>query len=154
MMETSASPRLLPYFRAATTADAGGVAALLDALDYPCDREDAARRIALIEPDPRQQLIVADYHGDCCGMVALYARHSFAHDTDICHISALVVAPTYQQRGIGRQLLREAHVWARTNGASRIEIASATHRQAAHAFYRHCGYPQSGLRFVKLLDDA
>ena len=154
MMQAPSPPALLPHLRIATIADAAGVAALLDALGYPCNCEDAGRRIALIEPDPRQRLIVADHHGDCCGLVALHARYSFAHDTDICHISALVVAPTYQQRGIGRQLLREAHVWARANGASRLEVASAAHRESAHAFYRHCGYPESGLRFVKWIGDA
>jgi GNAT superfamily N-acetyltransferase len=154
MTEIPLPPTLLPHLRIATIADAAGVAALLDALGYPCERDDAARRIALVEHDSRQRLIVADHHGDCCGLVALCARYSFAHDTDICHISALVVAPTYQHRGIGRQLLREAHAWARAIGASRIEIASATHRESAHAFYRHCGYPESGLRFVKFLGDA
>ena len=154
MMEIPSPPPLLPHLRIATIADAAGVAALLNALGYPCDREDAARRIAFIAPDPRQRLIVADHHGDCCGLVALHTRYSFAHDTDICHISALVVAPTYRQRGIGRQLLREAHVWARANGASRLEVASAAQRESAHAFYRHCGYPESGLRFVKWIGDA
>ena len=152
-MTSTASP-LLPHLRIATSTDAAGIAALLGTLGYPCDRDDAVARIALVASDPRHCVIVADHHGDCCGLVSLLARYSFAHGVDVCHISALVVAPTYQRRGIGQQLLREAQSWARAKGAARIEVASATHRKDAHAFYRSCGYPESGLRFVMRLGDA
>ena len=150
----SRTPPLLPHLRRVGPADAAGVAALLTTLGYPCERDDAAARIALVDPDPRQCVIVADHHGDCAGLIAMLSRYSFAHGVDVCHIAALVVAPTYQRRGIGQQLLREAQSWARTKGAARIEVASATHREDAHAFYRSCGYPESGMRFVKRLGDA
>jgi GNAT superfamily N-acetyltransferase len=153
MMQTHAPP-LLPHLRVATIADAAGVAALFDVLGYPCDRPEAAARIASIGPDERQRLIVADHHGDCCGLVALHAIYSVVHGADICRITAMVVAPTYQRRGIGRLLLREAHAWARANGAARIEVTSAAHRETAHAFYRRCGYAEGSLRFVKRLGDA
>ena len=151
---TSDAPSLLPHLRRVTSADAVGVGALLGTLGYPCDRDDAAARIALVDSDPRQCVIVADHHGDCAGLIAMLTRYSFAHGVDICHIAALVVAPGYQRRGIGQQLLREAQSWARTHGAARIEVASATHREDARAFYRSCGYPESGVRFVKRLGDA
>lgn len=149
-----APPPLLPYLRAVSVDDAAGVAALLDALGYPCTREDALQRIAAIQPDPRQCLVIADYHGDRCGLVALHSLYSLAHGADICRITALVVAPTYQRRGIGRLLLREAHAWARGAGSARIEVTSAAHRHSAHAFYRDCGYTEGSLRFVKRLGEA
>ncbi len=152
-MTSTASP-LLPHLRIATCTDAAGIAALLGTLGYPCDRDDAAARIALVASDPRHCVIVADHHGDCAGLIAMLSRYSFAHGVDICHIAALVVAQTYQRRGIGQQLLREAQAWARTQGAARIEVASAAHRESAHAFYRRCGFPDSGLRFVRRLRGA
>src|SRR5665811_2053693 len=103
-MQNPAPLSFLPYLRNATIADAPGVAALFDVLGYPCDRNDAAVRIASIAPDPRQRLIVADHHGDCCGLVALHAIYSVVHGVDICRITAMVVAPTYQRRGIGQLL--------------------------------------------------
>jgi len=153
-MTDPAAPPLLPYLRTATLADAAGVAALLDVLGYPCGREDARQRIAVIDPDSRQCLVIADFHGDRCGLVALHALYSLAHGTDICRITALVVAPTYQRRGVGRLLLREAHAWARRAGAARIEVTSAAYRESAHAFYRDGGYGEGSLRFVKRLGEA
>ena len=154
MTDQTAPPPLLPYLRDATIADAAGVAALLETLGYPCDRNEAAARIASVEPDPRQRLIVADHHSDCCGLVALHAIYSIAHGADICRITALVVAPTYQRRGIGQLLLREAHAWARSTGAARIEVTSTAHRESGLAFYRHSGYADGSLRFVKRLGEA
>ena len=140
--------------RAARNGDAVGVAALIGLLGYPCERDEAAARIARVASDPRQRVIVADHHGDIVGLIAMLARYSFAHGVDVCHIAALVVAPTYQRRGIGRQLLLEAQKWACAQGAARIEVASASHREEAHEFYRRCGYPESGRRFVRRLGDA
>ena len=148
------APPLRPLLRDVTTADAAAVGVLLGTLGYPCEREDAAARIKLVSRDPRQRVIVADHHGDIAGLIAMNMRYSFAHGVDVCHIAALVVAPAFQRRGIGQQLLVEAQKWARAQGAARIEVASATHRQDAHEFYRRCGYPESGRRFVMRLGDA
>ena len=71
--------------------------------------------------------------------------------TTTCRITALVVTPTAQGLGIGRQLLKEAERRARSGGAARIELTSGSQRTEAHAFYRACGYKDSSVRFVKQL---
>ena len=68
-------------------------------------------------------------------------------------VTALVVTPTAQGLGIGRQLLKEAERRARSGGASRIELTSGSQRTEAHAFYRACGYKDSSVRFVKQLGE-
>lgn len=151
MTQTSA-PR--PLLRPVLPSDAAAIGTLLGVLGYPCTREEPLARIQRAGPDPRQRVLVADQHGELAGLIAMNVRYSFVHGVDICHIAALVVAPNWQRRGIGQQFLHEAQRWARARNAARIEVASATHRTDAHAFYRRCGYPETGLRFVRRLGDA
>lgn len=143
-----------PLLREATAGDAAGVAALIEALGYPCSREDAAERILQVNGDRTQSLIVADIHGDLCGLVALDFMYYLPLGRRTCRITALVVAEGHHGRGIGRELLREAECRARAAGAARIEVTSAERRTEAHAFYRACGYGGGSVRLVKRLGDA
>jgi len=139
--------------RGARVGDAACVARLLDLLGYPCPAAEAADRITLILGEPRQHLLLAELDGEVCGMVSLYALYSLAHGCDLARITAMVVEPDAQRRGIGRRLLREAEALARRTGVARIEVTSNSRRDDAHAFYRGCGYSDDSLRFMKLLGD-
>ena len=140
--------------RQASMMDADDVAALLTQLGYPCDRADAAERIALILDNDRQVLLVARHEGAVCGLVGLDFMYYLPLGTTTCRVTALVVTPTAQGLGIGRALLKEAERRARSGGASRIELTSGAQRTEAHAFYRACGYKDSSVRFVKQLGAA
>ena len=137
--------------RSAMIADADDVARLLSELGYPCEIDDAAERIDAIAANDRQALVLARRDGAVCGLVALDFMYSLPLGTITCRVTALVVTPTAQGLGIGRQLLKEAERRARTGGASRIELTSGSQRTEAHAFYRACGYKDSSVRFVKQL---
>ena len=137
--------------RSAMIADADDVARLLSELGYPCEIDDAAERIDAIAANDRQALVLARRDGAVCGLVALDFMYYLPLGTITCRVTALVVTPTAQGLGIGRQLLKEAERRARTGGASRIELTSGSQRTEAHAFYRACGYKDSSVRFVKLL---
>jgi GNAT superfamily N-acetyltransferase len=130
--------------RAAVPADGDDVAALLGQLGYPCGHAEAAARILAVAGDRRQALLLAVERGAVRGLLALHAMYSLARGADIVRITALVVAEQARGRGIGRLLLREAE---------RLEISSGRHRTGAHAFYRGCGFAESGRRFVKPLGD-
>lgn len=135
--------------RRAGPGDAAGVAALLDTLGYPCSRDDAARRIEAMSSDERQQLVVADWHGELLGLVAIDFMYYLPLGATTCRITALSVSAGARRQGMGRRLLREAEALAREAGAARIELTTANHREQAHAFYRACGYEEAALRFVK-----
>ena len=137
--------------RSAMIADADDVARLLSELGYPCEIDDAAERIDAIAANDRQALVLARRDGAVCGLVALDFMYYLPLGTITCRVTALVVTPTAQGLGIGRQLLKEAERRARTGGASRIELTSGSQRTEAHAFYRACGYKDSSVRFVKQL---
>ena len=139
--------------RSAMIADADDVARLLTELGYPCDIEDAAERIDAIAANDRQALVLARRDGAVCGLVALDYMYYLPLGTITCRVTALVVTPTAQGLGIGRQLLKEADRRARGGGASRIELTSGSQRTEAHAFYRACGYKDSSVRFVKQMGE-
>ncbi len=139
--------------RAAETGDACDVARLLDLLGYPCSHEEAAERISVVSHDPRQHLLLAEIDGQACALIALHCLYSIAHGTELARITALVVAPDHARRGIGRRLLREVELLSRRHGIHRIEVTSNARREAAHAFYRDCGYSDGSQRFIKMLGD-
>jgi GNAT superfamily N-acetyltransferase len=139
--------------RSAVIADADDVARLLTELGYPCEIDDAVERIDAIAANDRQALVLARRDGVVCGLVALDYMYYLPLGTITCRVTALVVTPTAQGLGIGRQLLKEAERRARTGGAARIELTSGSQRTEAHAFYRACGYKDSSVRFVKQLGE-
>lgn len=141
------------WVRQAGAGDAADVATLLDALGYPCTRDEAADRIALVQADRRQVLLLAEDDGRVQGLVAMETLYSIAHGSELARITALVVAPGQEGRGVGRLLLREVEQRCRQTGIARIEVTSNARRSGAHAFYRRCGYADGSLRFVKLLGD-
>lgn len=153
-MSTASATAPHALLRRAGPDDATGVAALLEALGYPCSREDAARRIDALSADARQQLLVADWHGELLGLVAIDLLYYLPLGATTCRITALSVSPDARRQGMGRRLLREAETLAREAGAARIELTTARHREQAHAFYRACGYEEAALRFVKRLGAA
>ncbi|MDI9238713.1 GNAT family N-acetyltransferase [Lysobacter sp. LF1] len=139
--------------RAAELGDASDVAHLLAELGYPCSRDEAAERIAVVRHDPRQHLLLAEDDGDACGLVSLYTLYSVVHGCELARITGLVVLPDRHGRGIGRRLLKEVESISRRSGVRRIEITSSPNRTGAQAFYRRCGYLDGSMRFIKALGD-
>jgi GNAT superfamily N-acetyltransferase len=140
--------------RSASLMDADDVAGLLTELGYPCERSEALERISSIIDNDRQVLVVARLGGVVSGLIALDFMYYLPLGTYTCRVTALVVTPEAQGRGLGRQLLREAERRARAGGAARIELTSGSQRADAHAFYKACGYSDGTLRFIKRLGDA
>lgn len=139
--------------RAAAIGDASDVAVLLDALGYPCNRDEAAERIAFILGDPRQHLLLAEIDGLVCGLVAMDLRYSLTRGGDQVRITALVVSPQCSRRGIGRRLLHEVEGISRRAGIAKIEVTTNPSRIEAPAFYQACGYTDGSRHFFKLLGD-
>jgi len=140
--------------RSAGLIDADDVAILLSELGYPCDLDDAARRIRAILDNDRQALVVARVGGVVSGLIALDFMYYLPLDTTTCRITALVVTSSARGQGLGRQLLREAERRARAGGAARLELSSGSQRSDAHAFYKACGFSDGTVRFIKRLGDA
>ena len=149
----SATAEAVLRVRQAEIGDAGDVAALLEALGYPCSRNEAIERITHFHDDPRQQLLLAELDGVACGLASLLLNYSLTRGTDVARVTSMVVSPDCHRQGIGRRLLREIELVARRAGAIRIEVTSNPRRVEAHAFYHGCGYADGSRHFVKLLGD-
>ena len=92
--------------RSASLMDADDVAVLLSALGYPCEREDASDRIHAIIANDRQALVLARHDGAVCGLIALDFMYYLPLGTTTCRITAMVVTPEAQGRGLGEALIR------------------------------------------------
>lgn len=145
---------MAPLIRPGRIEDAAGLSELLGVLGYPCPEAEAGARVLAVREDVNQSLLVADWSGGVAGLICCDISYYLPLGAPTCRITALAVSDNAQRQGIGRLLLREAEVLARSAGAIRIELTSASHRHDAHAFYRACGYGDGALRFVKHLGDA
>jgi GNAT superfamily N-acetyltransferase len=151
-MNVDASAMVLRV-RGVEPGDAEAVAALLEALGYPCTVVEARARIAHFREESRQFLLIAERDGAPAGLAAMKLNYSLTRGADVARLTALVVAEDCYGQGIGRRLLREMETLARRNGAVRLEVTSNPSRTGAHAFYHACGYSDGSRHFVKLLGD-
>jgi GNAT superfamily N-acetyltransferase len=55
-------------------------------------------------------------------------------------INELVVREPFQRQGIGRSLMQRAHEWARTQGATDVELAVYEFNTTARKLYQDLGY--------------
>ncbi|GAB3098590.1 GNAT family N-acetyltransferase [Lysobacter terrae] len=153
MAKLAGSSSTAVRIRAAQIGDANDVAALLEELGYPCNRDEALERISRVLHDPHLFCVVAEIEGGVCGLMSLDIRYSFARGAELARITALVVSSQCSRQGIGRRLLREAEAIARRAQAARIEVTSNPRRKVAHDFYLGCGYNEGSRHFIKLLGD-
>ena len=140
--------------RAATPGDAPAIAAMLGHLGYPSDAADVPARLAAVAAAGGAVLLAWEEGGAPVGLVGLQS-HPVIHATGpVAYITALVVAPSAQGRGVGRALVAAAERWARDAGCARLTVTSAEHRDGAHAFYPRVGLPYTGRRYSRQLERA
>jgi ribosomal protein S18 acetylase RimI-like enzyme len=146
-----------PRVRAGTAADCEQVCRLLEEVDalHSEARPDIFRRaerardfLAATLASPTSALLVAEEAGEVLG--ALRVSIQDAPDVPalvprrLARVSDLVVRAGARRRGIGRDLMREAHRWAARNGASAVALTVFEFNRDAIAFYEDLGYaPQS-----------
>ncbi len=65
-------------------------------------------------------------------------------DPEVCYLGMLTVRPDLQNRQLGRQLLEDAEVIARTGGAARMRMVVVHIRDALIAWYERRGYRRTG----------
>ncbi len=132
-------------------ADLPALRALLVQLGYPTDAAALPGRLARIR-EAGGRVLVAREGEAVLGLVALAFLPLVHHEAPLCRMTALVVAEQARGRGVGRRLVAEAERIARERGCERVEVTSADHRAAAHAFYLALGYAEKPKRFVKVLE--
>lgn len=136
--------------RAAHRDDTNAISELLTELGHPLEPALALVQIARIQAlAPSHAVFVAVKDDAVIGLVSAFSTPVLHRALPVGRVSVLVVARPHAGQGIGSALLRRAEQFLVELGCGRIEVTSASHREAAHAFYLARGYAQQGVKFTR-----
>jgi GNAT superfamily N-acetyltransferase len=100
------------------------------------DEESAAQRLGQALHGERSTILVAVGDGDAVvGFCTAYLDIVSVRFGQRCWVEDLATHPHQRSQGVGTLLLDAACEWARTHGASHIELDSGDARHRAHRFY-------------------
>ena len=137
--------------RTAEPTDAAFIAQLLDQLGYPTIPAAVPDRLRRLRNDGRGEVYVSVVNGQVAGLISIQVGPSLTRSEDTVYVSTLVVSEGVRGKGVGRELLEIAESYARKHGCPRIVVATANHRNGAHAFYERLGWEWTGRRYAKVL---
>jgi len=136
--------------RSAEPADAADISALLgqpgtfEGMLHLPDMPVASRLDFLQRLDPQGCRLVAVGGGRIVGTAALYVLQPSLRRSHVRGLG-IAVAPAWQGRGVGRQLLARLLAWADGwAGVLRIELWVHADNQPAIALYRSLGFVEEG----------
>ncbi len=83
----------------------------------------------------------------------IHATHStdFFTQEPQGYIADLAVSAQAEGKGVGRKLMEQAEVWARTQGYRLLALDVFAFNAHARAFYTHLGYAEETIKMVKEL---
>lgn len=80
-------------------------------------------------------MLVADVEGEIVGLCSVYLDLPSVRFGQRAFVEDLAVHPDHRSAGHGKALLDAAKEWARTHGATHLELDSGEARADAHRFY-------------------
>lgn len=136
--------------RPAASGDAATLGRLLEQLGYPTNADEIPRRLEKLHARPGTAVLVAENDsGEVVGVVTIHLFPALHADEPAAWLTAVVVEETARGQGVGSALVARAEEWAAEQGAHRIQLTSALHREAAHEFYKARDYEHTGVRLTK-----
>jgi GNAT superfamily N-acetyltransferase len=139
-----------PSVRIADIDDAPELARLLSLLGYPVARDAISERWGPWGAEGNLALVVQGERS-LMGAITLHRMTVLHRPRPVGRITSLVVDSPSRGRGLGRALLLSAEQAMAHAGCGLLEVTSHARFATAHDFYRHLGYEQTSLRFVKAL---
>lgn len=157
MPEAPCNPLPALIIRPATRADLAGILALyaqpgMDDGNVLTEEQAYAiwRRFGAY---PNYTLYVAEENRRVVGTFSLLIMDNLAHlGAPSAVVEDVVVSPDYQNRGIGRAMMRFALARSRDAGCYKLSLSSSLKREDAHRFYEALGFRRHGYSFVVSLD--
>ena len=136
--------------RAATGADAPGLAVLLESAGHPLALATLSGRLEACHAGTGTVLLALEW-GPPSGIIALSWFRTLESDFAVAQITTLLVGPDERRRGIGRLLLKAAAQAARLAGCGTLTIAAHAADPATAAFCGATGFEPTGPAFARNL---
>jgi len=136
--------------RAATSADAAGLAELLGRAGPAIAPRELAERIEALREGGGTALIALEW-GPPSGLVVLHRYRTLDTPLPTAQVTTLLVGPDERRRGVGRLLLKAAAQAARVAGCGALELLAPSDAPALEAFCLATGFSGTGTRFVRPL---
>jgi RimJ/RimL family protein N-acetyltransferase len=105
---------------------------------------DERRYLRSIRRYPHAAVYVAESAEGIVGRLSV-GRDPHPASTHVADLG-LMVAQSHRRRGIGKALLEEAVVWARSAGVHKLELHVFPYNEAAIALYERFGFEREGYR--------
>jgi GNAT superfamily N-acetyltransferase len=137
--------------RNATAADLDALVRLLGVLfsieaDFRPDPARQRRGLERMLEDPeRRAVLVAERGGAVIGMATAQLVISTAEGAPSAVVEDVVIEPAERGRGAGRALLEAIEAWARSRGATRMQLLADRENVAALRFYERMGWRSTKL---------
>ncbi|MCM2279269.1 MAG: GNAT family N-acetyltransferase [Oligoflexia bacterium] len=124
-----------------TPDDLPAVTVLAAQLGYPNSIADLEARFHEITGHELYALFVArNDDGSVLGWIQINAEPISLLVGPRADIAALVVDERHRSKGVGRELVKQAELWARERNFEMIRVRSNVTRRDAHRFYQREGY--------------
>ena len=108
--------------------------------DFGIDAAKQRRGLAMLLGDERACILVAEQDGEIVGMCTGQLVTSTAEGGPSVLVEDVVVAQEYRGENIGRSLMEALTVWAKSCGASRMQLLADKNNPPALAFYHRLGW--------------
>ena len=146
----SVTPRSGFEVRAATPADAPGLAPLLATVGKVLDERALADRLGALHQGAGTALVATQW-GPPSGLVVLHRYQAIDEARPTAQITMLLVGAEDRRRGLGRLLIKAAAQAARSAGCGQLELLTTTEATSLREFCRATGFAEVGLRLVRSL---
>jgi GNAT superfamily N-acetyltransferase len=111
------------------------------------DPDRALERIGEAISLSDSRIFVAEQNGALVGFCTAYLELNSVRFGQRCWVEDLAVDPQQRSRGVGSALLKAAQDWARSAGATHLELDSGLARVDAHRFYEREGATRQSYSF-------
>lgn len=118
--------------------------------DFSADTGKQRQGLELMLANERGKILVAEAGGQVVGLCTGQVVISTAEGGPAILVEDMVVAEPYRGQGIGRLLLSGLIEWARTQGATRMQLLADSNNQPALDYYQHLGWQQTALHCWRL----
>jgi aminoglycoside 6'-N-acetyltransferase I len=136
--------------RAADSADAPGVAKLMQAAGWPVPPKTVALRLERLRAQQAIVLLAMEW-GPPSGIIIVQSIQSLEADLPLAIASTLLVHPEARRKGVGRLLLKAATQASRSLGCGDFHLTAPRNQESLREFCRATGFSETSAGFVRPL---